>query len=181
MNLRGFHYIAGGVAAGAVVALTACGGQAPAETTPASAVTEPADDPEESEPVAKPERVVYIELELDDLMNVRDPGSDQTRVSLVTRDASGELSRHVLGVFPGVCRDVAVGSAEAGLPDPALTGADCTGGARETRVRVLREATSLVALRAWIDGDDGEFPSFDELERVEVEAGARIVVGAPGR
>jgi hypothetical protein len=168
----------------AVGSLAACGSQAVATDEPGAPARGAAAEPSgEREAVAPAEPVVHVVLELDDLMNVRDPGADQTRVSLITVDAAGVEQRAVLGVFAGICTDADVAGSEAGLPGSALAGADCRGGARESRIRVLREGDELVALRAWIEesAEEGDFPDYDEVQRVVVASGAKIVIGDPSR
>jgi hypothetical protein len=164
----------------AAAPLAACGSQAVAADEPTQPSAASGASPE-GEATAPARQVVHVALELDDLMNVREPGADQTRVSLITRDESGAQQRHVLGVFAGICTAAEVGGPEGGLAAAAIAGADCRGGARQTRVRVLHQADELVALRAWLDEDDDTFPSYEELQRVAVGAGAHVVVGPPQR
>ena len=168
----------------AAAPMAACGGQSAATEGPAS--PEPAGDDVTAErgdaptPI-EPEPVVYLALEVDDLMNVRDPQADQTRVTLVLIDRGDYTRSHVLGVFSGICEEAQVGMAEPGLPGDAIAGVDCADDARESRVRVLREGDTVVALRAFVAEDSEEFPEYEELERVAIDAGAELVVGEPPR
>jgi hypothetical protein len=169
----------------AAAPLAACGSQAVAANEPSQPSASSTPDPQtegEVEPIAaSPRYVMHIALELDDLMNVREPGADQTRVSLITHDVSNGEQRHVLGVFAGICTEAQVGAAEAGLPAAAIAGADCRGGARAANVRLVHQGDQLVALRAWLDDEEDEaaLPAYDELQRVSVGADTDVVIGRP--
>lgn len=175
----------------AATLLAACGGPAgasdesslPARGASSGAAEVPAEPGDEHAAPIAPTRIAHLALELEDLMNVRDPGAEQTRVALVVTDETGSARRHVLGVFDGVCTEADVGVAEAGLARSALVGADCPHRARGSRIRVVRDGGEIVGMRAWVDEseDPDEFPSYDEIQRVELREGAELVTGEPPR
>lgn len=176
---------AAAVVAAGVAAVAACGGaDAPEPADVADAPEDP--DAGEGGDTRAQTSVVYVDLAVDEVVSVRDPEEDQSRVELVVVESEREgEARRALGVFPGACGEASVGLPEPGLPRPAIVGVDCTGGPRASRVRVLEEADEIVAVRAWIEdaGDDASgdapLPDYDAIERWEIAEGADVRVGVP--
>ncbi len=169
----------------AIVGIACGGGQDRASATSDSSAADPAGH-EGTEPAEQPgadaERV-YLELDIHDLVDVREPGDEQTRVELVATDVAGDSERRGLGVFAGRCTEADVGGVESGLPSPAILGADCPGRRQAGRVRIVREDDEVVALRAWVELDEAgeatEIPDYDELARIEVGADADVLTRSP--
>jgi hypothetical protein len=135
------------------LALTACGGAAPALRT--------------EEPAEETPRPYVVALRLEEAAEAED-GTPETRVSLVRITPDGDRTIEALRTEPGACfLEPAAG---------ALIAARCWWAGQSASYRVQREGDAVIALRSVSEESERV-----EVARLEIPGDAELQVLAPGQ
>jgi hypothetical protein len=114
-------------------------------------------------------RLAHVSI---DLLPVDRPPR-RTRVHVVVTDETGAARPREVGVFDGECADVSVIARTERLRP--LLGADCGAGGTRVLLRLVARDSSLILLRAVVTGDPSEEPEFDQLARIDLPSGTRVL------